>query len=146
MMNQKHVSTVLLISWMALIFYFSAQPSNVSASLSGGITKSLLSQIGEWLPFVHQKDWQFWHTLVRKNAHFMAYMVLGWLAFYKLKTLDVKHAKGFSLLICILYAMTDEFHQLFVMGRSCEMRDVLIDASGATLGLILITVYEKLRN
>ncbi|MBQ1935757.1 MAG: VanZ family protein, partial [Clostridia bacterium] len=35
------------------------------------------------------------------------------------------------------YAVTDEIHQHFVEGRSCELRDVLIDAAGALLFLLL---------
>ena len=40
-----------------------------------------------------------------------------------------------SLLICFLYACSDEIHQLFVPGRSGEARDVLIDTLGACLGV-----------
>lgn len=36
-----------------------------------------------------------------------------------------------------LYAATDEFHQLFVPGRAGLFTDVLIDATGAAIGLLL---------
>ena len=39
--------------------------------------------------------------------------------------------------ICLLYAASDEIHQLFVPGRSGEVRDVMIDFSGAVLGIAL---------
>ena len=46
-------------------------------------------------------------------------------------------AAGISLLISMLYACTDEFHQHFVPGRSCEVRDVLIDTAGALIGILV---------
>ena len=46
------------------------------------------------------------------------------------------------LIFCFIYACTDEFHQLFVMGRSCEMRDVLIDTLGSFVGIL---IYYKIK-
>lgn len=43
----------------------------------------------------------------------------------------------YSVLLCMLYAITDEIHQHFVPGRSCELRDVLIDTTGALLGIFI---------
>jgi VanZ family protein len=44
---------------------------------------------------------------------------------------------GFSILFAGLYAVTDEIHQTFVSGRSAEVRDVLIDTIGASIGVVL---------
>jgi len=50
----------------------------------------------------------------------------------------------------MLYAITDEFHQYFVPGRSAEIRDVLIDSSGAFIGILLtigiIQIKRKLKS
>ena len=46
------------------------------------------------------------------------------------------------ILIVILYASTDEFHQLFVPGREGTFRDVLIDTSGAIIAIIFICLFE----
>ena len=45
----------------------------------------------------------------------------------------------------MLYATSDEFHQLFVASRQARVLDVLIDTSGAALGLLLIWIAGKLR-
>lgn len=45
-----------------------------------------------------------------------------------------------SCTVCLLYAASDEIHQLFVPGRSGEVRDVMIDFSGAALGIALSTL------
>ena len=36
-----------------------------------------------------------------------------------------------------IYAALDEYHQRFVPGRSGEIKDVLIDACGLLLGIVL---------
>ena len=46
-----------------------------------------------------------------------------------------------SLLICLIYAFSDEIHQLFVLGRSGEFRDVLIDFCGSILGYFIINRF-----
>ncbi|MGL4522954.1 MAG: VanZ family protein, partial [Bacilli bacterium] len=45
----------------------------------------------------------------------------------------------------VLYAMSDEFHQYFISGRSAEWRDVVIDGSGAVIALTIIAIVNKYR-
>lgn len=74
---------------------------------------------------------------VRKCAHLSLYLILGILVISLLREYMVINTKLvlLSLLICFLYACSDEIHQLFVPGRSGEARDVLIDTLGACLGV-----------
>ena len=44
----------------------------------------------------------------------------------------------------MIYAISDEIHQLFVPGRSGQVRDVLIDSAGSLLGIIIVMAFEKL--
>lgn len=56
---------------------------------------------------------------------------------------------GFALLICVLYAISDEVHQKFIPGRSGEVRDVIIDTAGASVGIsvyLLFGMIVKKRN
>ena len=82
------------------------------------------------------------HTLIRKLAHFFAYMFLGLLIYFAYQG---NYAVAFTLTISLLFAITDEVHQLFIPGRSGEMRDVLIDVGGAAFGLIILRLINKLR-
>ena len=50
----------------------------------------------------------------------------------------------YSLLICILYACSDEIHQLLVPGRSGEIRDIIIDGSGSSIMILMYYFYLKL--
>ena len=76
--------------------------------------------------------------IIRKTAHLFEYFVLGILVFCMLKSFNIKKLILFSGLTCILYSVSDEIHQMFVVGRSCELRDMLIDSLGSILGIIII--------
>ena len=45
-----------------------------------------------------------------------------------------------------LYAATDDLHQLFVEGRSCEFRDVCIDSAGVVLGITIAAIANAIRS
>ena len=81
------------------------------------------------------------HTLLRKLAHMTEYAVLG--AFWSLQQRRSTYKVPIQSLavrwqICMLTALLDESIQLFVPGRSGEIRDVWIDSAGAALGLLAV--------
>ena len=83
--------------------------------------------------------------VVRKSAHFIGYMILGILVFiFICQFEDINKKFIISWIICIIYAASDEIHQLFVPGRSGQVRDVLIDSAGSFLGIFLMTICRKL--
>ena len=83
--------------------------------------------------------------LVRKAAHISAYFVLGILIYSLLKEyrLRIKHLVLASIALAMLYACTDELHQMFVPGRSGEVRDVLIDTAGAAVGVFVYAALSS---
>jgi VanZ family protein len=72
-----------------------------------------------------------WDTLLRKLAHVLEFALLGALL------LRALGRPGPALLLGIAYAASDEAHQHFVDGRHASPRDVLIDAFGVALGLVI---------
>jgi len=47
-----------------------------------------------------------------------------------------------SVICASIYAISDEVHQIFIDGRSCELRDWAIDTVGAILGAIgFLVIY-----
>lgn len=123
------------VLWMGFIFFLSHQEAGSSSQLSSGITKTLYNVINSVLPWL-DLELAFFHFLVRKGAHFNAYLILGLLLAKAMKP-DDRKAYFSVLLLCIFYAMSDEFHQTFVSGRSGEVRDVLIDSTGSLTGILL---------
>lgn len=104
-----------VVVWMALIFFLSDQPS-------------LPSPEERWLDFVFEK-----------SAHTFEFAVLAVLF---LRALAVKRAESWrsvagALVLAWLFALSDEFHQLYVPGRSSDWSDLLFDWLGAGVGVWL---------
>ena len=74
------------------------------------------------------------------------YAILGWLAFAFLGTFDMRQKVHYiaALGFAFCYASTDEFHQLFIPGRSGQFTDVCIDTAGAAIGLLLLAILLKI--
>ena len=142
MAQTKKISKIHLLLplfWMAVIFMLSQQPASVSSGQSG----VFVEQLHYIAPSVDQQLLTF---LVRKGAHIFAYFVLGILTFNALWRLDLSKFKfnypvGLSIIVCALYATSDEFHQLFISGRSGEIRDIIIDSCAATVGVFIISIF-----
>ena len=135
------IHLLLPLLWMVVIFMLSHQ----SASISSGQSGVFVEQLRHIAPSVDQQLLTF---LVRKGAHIFAYFVLGILTFNALWRVDLSKFKlnypvGLSIIVCALYAVSDEFHQLFVSGRSGEIRDIIIDSCAATVGVFIISIFCK---
>lgn len=83
---------------------------------------------------------------VRKAGHAWEFMILAIFTVITLrKTTLVKKAYLISILICVLYAILDEFHQSYVPGRTPLLSDILIDFCGAVLGLSLVGCWIRFK-
>jgi VanZ family protein len=123
-----------VILWMLVIFILSHQDASQSGSLSSGLLSRILSFLAPLLP--PKLPLPFLHLLLRKGAHFTAYFILALLVLRTREDLT-PNLRQKALLICALYAVTDEFHQTFIPGRAGQLTDVLLDTSGAALGILL---------
>ena len=131
-----------------LIWGNSMRTSTQSAQQSG----SLLAFLTPWLTALGIQPEGF-HTILRKLAHFSEYGLLGvlwtmelWLGPHREKRRGAMERLSF----CMLTAFLDETIQLFVPGRSGEIRDVWIDTAGAWTGIVITTclvcIAAKFRN
>ena len=137
---------------MILIFILSHQPAEESTELSDGF---ISKTIGNIYKITHKNvseekliEIQDKYTVItRKTAHFTIYLILGLLIGMLLKEYNItnKQLIIYGILICMTYAITDEIHQIFVPGRSGELRDIIIDTCGSTVGITLINI-KKLIN
>lgn len=144
----------LTIAWMAFIFLQSAFPADLSSQESGVIVDFLV----RWL----SADPDGTVFAVRKTAHFLEYLVLGFFTaqtlWYRMKKRSAEptgdapanRKDGLGILpawlLGTLYAMTDELHQLTVPGRSGEARDVFIDSLGVLAGAALVLLINRKKN
>ena len=124
MKNKKAVAAVswcLVAACMAVIFFLSAQTADESQELSE--TVALFLRLGLSVDFI------------RKCAHFLEFMGLAVLVYNALYWSFGRFRPVLTFVITAAYAASDEFHQLFVDGRACQITDFLTDSFGALLGI-----------
>ncbi|WP_054711943.1 VanZ family protein [Bacillus sp. JCM 19041] len=140
------VSWTFVLLWMALIFYLSHQPGDESASLSGGVMEFALGLVNSFMPGINLADVEWVHTFIRKGAHFGAYFILGILVVNAVgrSGLRGRNRIFLAISICVVYAISDEFHQLFIPGRSGQVSDVLIDSLGTCAGIFFFLAIARL--
>ncbi len=136
-----------VLAMMGLIF--SASSDRESAQHSSRI----LGPIFRWLfPHLAHKDVNALIFLTRKCAHFAEYAVLALLIWRALRKpvkndprpWDWSQARRSGLLV-VLYAVTDELHQVFVPCRQASLGDVMIDTVGAAIALVFLWSHGRLR-
>ena len=132
-MQRKYLITTLII--MAFIFIQSALPGDLSSNESNFIVQILVA--------LFDVDAGSAGFAVRKCAHFTEYLVLGGSAMLMFS--EVRLPGLLAWAVGAAYAVTDEFHQLFVAGRSCEVRDMCIDAAGVLCGVVVIALWKRNR-
>lgn len=124
---------------MGLIFCMSSQPQDLSAETSGLVTELVYRLIsflfGSTISL--SEFFNSYGQLIRKLAHFTEFMFLGILAIVNYREYSDNEKIIAPLAFSVLYALCDEFHQYFVEGRFCSLKDVLIDGSGALCGILL---------
>lgn len=132
-----------VIFWMLVIFVLSHQDASRSGALSSGLLSRILSLLAPFLP--PKLPLPLLHLVLRKGAHFTAYLILSLLVLRTQEDIP-RSFRLKALLLCAFYAVTDEFHQTFIPGRAGLVTDVLIDTSGAALGILLQWGGTRLRH
>ncbi|MBP5180110.1 MAG: VanZ family protein [Clostridiales bacterium] len=144
------ISWILLGTWIAMLFYLSSENG-----VDSGARSSKALEIVELL-FGKEVITEY---VLRKIAHVLEYMLLTALSFNAIRYTNlisesrsysespVKLVKSdnemyilISMWLSLLTASVDEYHQLFVDGRDGSIRDVLIDAIGVVIMLLIIRI------
>lgn len=153
-MKFKYISWVPVVIIMVTIFLFSSKPAVISQESSLLITRAIVNayenitnvtiETSNRLQVLSSLD-----HVVRKTAHFLEYAALAasLVLHFTIWKVEVRRKLIFSILITSVYAMTDEFHQTFIPGRSGQVSDMLLDScggiTGALLFLLLIIIVRK---
>lgn len=148
--NKKLFHSILVIIWMLVIFNFSSQNGPKSTKTSDVVTSMVVnvttSVTNKDIPREEVKkkveDSTF---LVRKTAHFTEYLILGILVLQLLSdyTKINKRMLIVSLIICYLYAVSDEVHQIFIPDRTAKVLDTFIDGAGSLVGITIYSIYQS---
>ena len=113
--TKKVIAGLLILVWASIIFGLSAMPGSV------------------------HHYYNLVYLLERKTCHIIEYFILtSLLSFYFSLSYNQKKTLIFSIILALLYAMSDEWHQTFVFGRTGKVEDVFIDLIGILLATFLI--------
>ena len=147
---------LLVVIWGFIIYKFSDMNTMNSNDGSKNVISLLLEKGLEFtndlgITKSHPSDnkieraTQLLNSPLRKVMHASVYFVLSFFIMITINVLRNKKKYWFSLfisvLICFIFALTDEYHQTLVMGRTGQFLDVLIDTSGALLGSLFFGTY-----
>lgn len=143
------ITFMLIIAACITIFKFSSEDSGKSTGTSDFVIECIINSN----PFTKDLDSAEKESIkenikmpIRKLAHFSIYTVLGIATICHMSTYSIVRYKriGCSLIIGMLYAISDEIHQLFVPGRSGQMTDVLIDTMGVLFGICVVLLGQNI--
>ena len=133
MLKEKNKKLYVWACWaltvicMGVIFWLSSRTATESSEQSGVIVEFLRRLFGDNI---------FTDFIVRKSAHCLEFTGLSFLFNLSLYVTKNKPSYILAVILTSIYAATDEFHQLFVEGRSCQLTDWAIDTAGAVLGAL----------
>ena len=128
------LSWLLVLVILGFIFNLSAQDAEESKELSD----SLVSKIFQWIELYIDGE------LIRKFAHMLEFTALSFSLYNGiLATWELKKSPIISLLITVICALGDEIHQIFVPGRAFQLSDILIDSTGAIIGVVVYFIMLK---
>ncbi len=146
----RAILILLLLGVFSLIFVFSNQNAKESTGISMKFSQGIVNLTRKNEPNeAKYKTIKAIEPIIRKLAHFTIYIAVGILSMGLLSTYKLTQAKQkiISLIIGFVYACSDEIHQLFIDGRSGEIRDVLIDTCGVIVGVMIcykvVTIVKK---
>ena len=146
----RTIAGILALLWMCVIFAFSAQEKEESSEVSEAFSYRIVSSTGLFF-HLHLDEEELRRianaieSTVRKAAHMTEFGILSILVYVWLGKWQITVGRKMSIaaIFTILYAASDEFHQLFVPGRAGSIRDVVIDGSGAILGICIFIGVKK---
>ena len=144
---KKIILLILTILWMVTIFIFSNQGSTKSTEKSSSLVRNTIVRIyrlfdnnlnDEKIKDIIDK----WEVPVRKTAHITEYIILGVLVFLTCREFGYKNIYS-MILLCILYACSDEIHQLFISDRDGNIIDILIDSVSSSFAIIFLNKLKE---
>lgn len=145
----RAVLIVLLLIMFGTIFNFSNQDGEKSGSLSRKVTEDVTKNVKSIQKLEKSEKEKVLSKIehyIRKMAHFSLYTAVGILTMSLMSTYDLKLKKRIliSLAIGAFYAVSDEFHQIFIPKRTASIFDVGIDSCGVLTGIFIVILLLKI--
>lgn len=156
----KKIFIILCIFWMGFIAYNTSQTGESSNNTSVFITEGIINKTQAVInnnvnnnvnSSIIRNDDEFIKKLnkyIRKFAHGFEFLVLALIIFLTLKSFDIKNRECiiYTLFIVLLYAVIDEYRQLYIPGRNSSVRDIVIDFIGGIVGVVILQFIFCFKN
>ena len=148
--KKRFLYLIPVIIWMIFIFYMSGKTGQESSGQSGKISlfiTDLLEKVRQDSPQEMQNLQDILELVIRKAAHMTEYAILFLISYLAMVKISMSQSRFYNrsiaVLISLLYACSDEMHQLLVPGRSGKMIDVGIDMAGVLIVLICMILSKN---
>jgi VanZ family protein len=133
-----------VIFWMCFIFWMSTE------TFSSQNTFSLVETVLRFLvPKISSQEMGLIHAFIRKSGHVIEYFILGLLLFRAFRGSSIVSWNWrwsfLAVIVVVLWAASDEFHQSFVPTRSASAVDVGIDTAGGILSQFVSALWHRYR-
>ena len=135
---KKTIYLLMMITCLISIFLFSSKTSKESNTTSKKLIENGIV-IYETITNKKLNHKEIIHKLnypIRKLAHFTIFFILGISIILFLYTTKLPKKSIIAISSCIIFAILDETHQIFTIGRTPQVLDVLIDSTGSIIGII----------
>jgi len=130
-----------VVAWAAIIF--SSSTETFSAEHTQGVVVGILRVL---LPHAPESTLFMLHDFIRKCTHVVEYFIFGLLLFRAVRAPQQGwqwHWAFLAILIAVLYASSDEIHQIFVPSRGASFFDALLDSVGAILAQLTAWIVNR---
>ena len=140
----RAISLLFVLLWMGVIFLMSAESGAESTDTSDGvvyyIAKVIVSGFDEMTILEQQLIMDKMSGAVRTAGHFCEFAGLGFLSLNALLTYKLKiwQKVVFSFVFSVIYAISDEIHQIFVPDRAFQISDIAVDSLGVLTGIAML--------
>ena len=154
--NKRIVLLILVLIGCITIFCFSEFSAGESTKQSRGLTYNIIKVLNgnklsekELVKLTKRVN-----PVIRKIAHFSIYMILAIFTYMFIEELNIKSKSEkeklrknilYTCIFCIIYAIFDEIHQIYVPGRTGKLIDVIIDTLGSCMGITLLLVNNIIK-
>ena len=147
----RTIILLLLIGTFFIIFRFSSQNGTQSKGISTKVTEVILEKSSKYNQLDNKEKKKVFNranAVIRKIAHFSIYTLVGLLLMGIMTRTKLKDKRRIliTVVIGIIYATLDEFHQSFSPGRTPKITDIYIDTLGVILGILLVLTAREIYN
>lgn len=145
---KKSLLGCFVLVMIGFILYQGTRPISTSLQSSDYLVYKLMRLLEKVTPYHYGEFYKLANVIVRKGAHLFEYAMLGSFLYLLFKCFKQREYNCwiYALFLVLLCATIDEFFQSFV-GRTSSVRDVLIDFSGAIIGMSVMSLltfcFEK---